>query len=602
MQIARKIWSLLSAEQRRAAGVLVVLMLFGMILETMGIGLIIPVLALMTKSEQAGRQIAIEPLVKLLGSPTHAQLLVITMLALVGIYFVKALYLAFLAWRQSRFVFALQVSLSRRLFDAYLHQPYTFHLQRNSAQLMRNVLRETSEFSFVAMIPGATIVAEGLVLIGIGCLLLVIEPIGAMVVLIIVGSAGYAFYKMTRMRVLRWGEARQHHEGMRTQHLQQGLGGVKEVKLLGREEQFLEQYATHDACVARVLERQLVMQALPRLWLELLAVIGLAGLVLVMLWLGRAEDTFIPTLGLFAAAAFRLMPSVSKVLASTQSLRFALPVVNTLQAELSLPNNVSQQQCEAGPVPFHRALRLDNVSYAYPDTSQNALSSVTFSIPCGAAVGFVGSSGAGKSTLIDVILGLLTPTQGAVLVDDGDIQLNVRGWQRQVGYVPQSIYLTDDSLRCNIAFGLPSEQIDDAAVWYAIRAAQLDTFVKELPKGLDTFVGERGVRISGGQRQRIGIARALYHDPAVLVLDEATSALDSVTEQGVVDAVRALRGTKTVLIIAHRSSAVEHCDMIVTLARGTVVEIHEKNAGCAKTLPSLDAGLDLVGAQKRRAG
>jgi len=601
MQIAKKIWSLLSTEQRRAAGVLVVLMLFGMILETMGIGLIIPVLAIMTKSEQAGRQIAIEPLMKLLGNPTHSQLLVVTMLALVGIYFVKALYLALLAWRQSRFVFALQVSLSRRLFDAYLHQPYTFHLQRNSAQLMRNVLRETSEFSHVAMIPGATIIAEGLVLIGIGCLLLVIEPIGAMVVLMIVGSAGYAFYKMTRMRVLRWGEARQLHEGLRTQHLQQGLGGVKEVKLLGREEQFLAQYASHDASVARVQERQLVMQALPRLWLELLAVIGLAGLVLVMLGLGRAVETFIPTLGLFAAAAFRLMPSVNKVLTSTQNLRFALPVVNTLQAELSLPNNVSQR-CEAGPMPFHRALRLDNVSYAYPDTSENALSNVTLAIPCGAAVGFVGSSGSGKSTLIDVILGLLAPTHGGVLVDDANIQPNLRGWQRQVGYVPQSIYLTDDSLRCNIAFGLPSEQIDDAAVWSAIRAAQLDTFVEELPKGLDTFVGERGVRISGGQRQRIGIARALYHDPAVLVLDEATSALDSVTEQGVVDAVRALRGTKTVLIIAHRGSAVEHCDMVVKLARGTVVEIHERTADLPQTLPSPDANRDLVAAQKRRAG
>lgn len=569
---ALSIFRLLAPTERRGALISLALMVFAMVMETLGVGIVIPAITLLTASDyhSIGAPVALQ-------SWTREQIVVAAIAGLVGLYSVKAVYLAFVAWYQARFVFSLQLSLSRRLFEGYLHQPYAFHLQRNSAQTIRNVVSETSQFSHVVTIPGMTLLSEGLVLIGVCGLLLVVEPVGALVVMATVGFAGYVFYRLTRMRLLRWGEARQHHEGMRLQHLQQGLGGVKETKLLGRESQFLGQYVTHDAAVARVAQRQLILQALPRLWLELLGVVGLSALILTLLKQGRPVDSLVPTLGLFAAAAFRLMPSVNKVLTSIQSLRYAQPVIRVLTNELASMKSV-QQEGGLDVIAFERALELENVCYTYPGATSAALKNISLTIPQGRAVGIIGGSGAGKTTLIDVILGLLTPDQGTVRVDGKDIQTNLRGWQNQIGYVPQNIYLIDDTLRSNIAFGIAPHQINDSAVWSALRAAQLEEFGKQLPDGLETFVGERGVRLSGGQRQRIGIARALYHDPGVLVLDEATNALDKVTEQGVMDAVRALHGKKTVLIVAHRDSTIEHCDIVVRLARGSVAEIsHAKS-------------------------
>jgi len=569
---AGKLWHLMSRAQRRSAIGLVGFMLVGSVLETLGVGLVVPVLVVMSQSNPVERFPQLAAVLGPFANSSQSELLTAVMVVLVVTYAVKAAYLVYVTWRQARFVFALQVSLSRRLFEEYLHQPYTFHLQRNSAQLMRNVVTETSQFSHVATIPGLTLLSDGLVLLGIGALLLAIEPLGALIVMATIGSAGFAYHRLTQARVLRWGEARQLHEGMRIQHLQQGLGGAKEVKLLGRELQFVEQYTVHDIGVARVQERQLTLQALPRIWLELLGVTGLAALVLTMLSQGRPIEALVPTLGMFAAAAFRLMPSMSKVLASIQSLRYAQPVIDTLKSELSQLNRERVAQ-PVSSFTFHKTLQIEGLSYSYPESNGMALRDIALEIRHGTSVGIVGGSGAGKSTLIDVVLGLLIPSSGAVRVDGRDIHSNLRGWQNEIGYVPQVIYLTDDTLRSNVAFGLAPHQIDEAAVWRALRAAQLEEFVSQLPAGADTIVGERGVRLSGGQRQRIGIARALYHDPAVLVLDEATSALDTETERGVMEAVRALQGEKTILIIAHRTSTVEHCDVIVRLAQGSIVAV-----------------------------
>jgi ABC-type multidrug transport system fused ATPase/permease subunit len=563
------VWWLLTHAQRRKAALLLGAMLVGTVLETAGIALITPVLGLMSQSGGGGRSARIEQWLLARTHLSQAQLLAAAMVALVGVYALKAVYLAALAWWQSRFIFGLQLSLSTRLFAIYLRQPYEFHLQRNSAQMIRNVVSETSQFSHLAVIPAVTLLAELLVVAGIAVLLLVIEPLGAACVGLTIGLAGYAFHRLTRMRLLRWGRAREYHEGLRIQHLQQGLGGVKDVKLLGREAQFLSNYVAQDAGVVRVQERQLTLQQLPRLWLELLAVVGLAGLVLTMLGRDRPLDALLPTLGLFAAAAFRLMPSVTKVLTAVQSLRFAEPVLATLCEEISLAETATEPG-DSVALPLRDCLTIESLRFVYPGTESAALEGIDLRIPAGTSVGVVGGSGAGKSTFIDLVLGLLTPQAGVISVDGTDIQSNLRGWQQQIGYVPQSIYLTDDSIRANVGFGLPPEQIDDSRVWQALRAAQLEEFVRGLPEGLDTLVGERGVRLSGGQRQRIGIARALYHDPGVLVLDEATSALDTVTERDVMRAVEALHGKKTVLIVAHRTSTVENCDMIVRLTRGRI--------------------------------
>lgn len=569
MTIYQKVWQLLTSKFRRKAIILLVLMLIGMLLETLGIGLVIPALALMTQSDLIARYPAVEPVLAFLGYPSHERLVIGGMLIFVGVYAIKAVFLAFLAWQQSSFVYGFQASLSQRIFAGYLRQPYTFHLQRNSAQLIRNVTGEVSILVTVAK-SVLMLLTEGFVLLGITILLLSVESLGAILVITVVALSGWVFYRFSRKHLKRWGEERQHHEGLRIQHLQQGLGGVKDVKILGREDEFLSQYEYHNNVSAHVGQRYNALQQFPRLWLELLAVMGLATLVLVMIARDNPLDTLLPTIGVFAAAAFRLMPSINRVLGAIQGLRYSAPVINTLYNEVQQFVSIPQSTINDFPS-LNRSLCLDQVCFKYPSVQNHSLQDVNIDIACGTSVGFVGGSGAGKSTLVDIILGLLTPTSGTVKVDGIDIQSNMRGWQDQFGYVPQSIYLTDDSLRRNIAFGLPSDQIDEDVIWRAIRAAQLESFVKDLPQGLDTIVGERGIRLSGGQRQRIGIARALYHDPAVLVLDEATSSLDSNTERGVMEAVYNLRGKKTVLIVAHRLSTVEHCDRLYRLESGKVI-------------------------------
>jgi ABC-type multidrug transport system fused ATPase/permease subunit len=571
MSTARKLWAVLNHSEQRRAVVLLGLSIVGMVMETLGVGLVIPALAVMTQHDLAARYPRVAPILHALGDPSQAQLVVAGMLVLVTVYAVKAIFLGALAWWQMRFVYGVQAELSERLFTSYLRQPYAFHLQRNSAQLIRNAVTETTLFSQTVLVSTLSVLAESLVAVGIIALMLAVEPVGTLTVIGVLGTAVWGFHRVSRGWISRWGSARQEHEGRRIQHLQQGLGGAKDVKLLGRESDFLAEFGRHNSGYARVGGRFGFLTQLPRLWLEFLAVSGLAALVMVMIWHGRSIDSLLPALGLFGVGAFRLMPSANRILSGVQNMRYGLPAVDVLHAELhSLPPTTAQS---AGvQLVFREALRMDNVSFAYAGADRAALRDVTLMVARGSCVGFIGTTGAGKSTLVDVMLGLLTPDAGSVTVDGRDISRNPRGWQDQIGYVPQSIFLTDDTLRRNIAFGVPESQIDDAAVRRVVRDAQLESMVSDLTDGVATVVGERGVRLSGGQRQRIGIARALYHDPAVLVLDEATSSLDTETEREVMDTVRALRGDKTLIIVAHRLSTVERCDRVFRLAQGRIVE------------------------------
>ena len=571
MSIYKKLNELLTPQERKQVPVLVLLIFMGMLLETLGIGLVIPALALMTQTNVFDTYPALQPLLSILGKPTHAQLVADAMFVLLGMYCIKTAFLIFMSWRQNKFTFATQASLSSRLFEGYLKQHWSFHLQRNSAQLIRNLTDEVRIFSNTALQSGMGLITEGLVLLGIVVLLIAIEPLGAPVVIGVLGLAAWGFQHSTRNYLLSLGASRQYHDGMRLQHLQQGLGGAKDVKILGRELDFLAQYNTHNEGSAHTSRMQKTLLDLPRLWLELLAVGGLALLVLVLLAQGTKPNALLPVLGLFAAAAFRIAPSANRILGAVQNLKYSAPVINTLYQEMQLLEKTVFPQ-RTSLLSFKKTLELEHVGYCYVNAEHHALTDVSLVIPRGTSVGFIGTSGAGKSTLVDVVLGLLTPAQGKVTIDGVDIQTNLRGWQDQIGYVPQSIFLTDDTLRRNVAFGLSDELIDDKAVLRAIKSAQLEAFVDGLSQGMETLVGERGVRLSGGQRQRIGIARALYHDPAVLVLDEATSALDMATEKGVMEAINALHGEKTLLIIAHRLSTVSNCDRIYKMEQGCIVK------------------------------
>lgn len=567
-----QIYNLLTSDKRKAAVRLFGLIIIGTALEVLGVGLILPVIAFLTNDNLPTSYPVLQPLINALGNPDHETQIQIIMIVLIVTYFIKNLYLAFLAVWQARFKFDLQVELAQRLFTIYINQPYTFHLQRNSAHLFRNVTSEVNEVIGRGVSPIMNLFAEIIILLSIIFLLILVEPVGAIIVFSVLLAAAWIFHKITYVRLKLWGEKRLYHDGLRVQHLNQGFNGIKDIKLFGRQAEFISQVYEHTSKAAQMTKFLSILQQLPRLWLEILAMVGLALLVLIMLAQENEISNIVPVMGLFAAAAFRLMPSVNRIITNVQLLHYGAPAIKNLSKDFQLPVPVlEEKESIYKNTKFKKEICLYNINYRYPETSNPSLESITLTIKKGETVGLIGPSGSGKSTITDIILGLLIPESGEVLVDGESIHNKLRSWQEQVGYVPQSIYLTDDSLRRNIAFGLPPKQIDDAAVSRAIHAAQLEEFVSSLPEGINTIVGERGVRLSGGQRQRIGIARALYHDPDILVLDEATSALDNETEKDVMQSVLTLHGKKTIIIVAHRLSTIENCDKVYLLELGKIV-------------------------------
>ena len=569
MNIFQKIVKIISPSQRRRSLYLMWLMLIGMILETAGIGVIMPALSLMTENNDIAAMPELKPILSYLNNPQEGELLAIFMVFLIVFFIIKTVFLIYLSFSHNTFVFNLQESISKKLFSVYLHQSYTFHLQRNSSELVRNVIGEVQQLTGVFS-AGLTFITELLVLLGITLLLFAIEPIGATIVIVVLSLSGFIFDRYTKKYIKQWGEDRQYHEGLRMKHLHQGLHSVKDIKLLGREGYFVKQYNTHNAGAAIMGRNQSVFQSLPKLWLELLAIIGLSSLVLSMLSQGKQIDVIIPILGVFGVAAFRLMPSINRLISTGQVVRYFMPVVNTIFNELALFDHKNKNDTD--DVFFKKNICIDSGVFQYQDSDVEVINNVSLCIKKGTTVGFIGGSGSGKSTIIDIILGFLPLMKGCVQVDGVNINVNIKSWQRKIGYIPQDIYLIDDTLKKNIAFGIDDNLIDDSAILNAINLAKLEDFIDNLSDGLETIIGEDGVRLSGGQRQRIGIARALYHNPQVLILDEATSALDVNTETEVMQAINKLHGDKTIIIIAHRLSTVSQCDYVYKIEHGRVIK------------------------------
>jgi len=564
--IFQQVWRILSRQERRGLGWIFVLMIVGSVLETLSLGLVVPVVGLLTRPNYIQNFPRIN---ELLGYPTEHQFVIGMMFALVVVYIAKSFFLIWSAWVQRGYSASVTTRIGRQLFRSYLYQPYAFHLQRNSAVLIRN--SQNSGLVMTGIIdPILVISSDILVTAGLFVLLIKLEPIGSIATISIFGLTSWIFRKFTNSRIKTWGEIQNFHKRMLLQHLQQGFGGVKDVKILGTEEYFASQYGENLLKNSEVVRRFSIAQTLPRFGLEILTIIGLAVLVSTMVLLDSELPEILPVLGLFGAAAFRLLPAVNRLISNFQIINVSRPQVNEVFEDLDLPDQLNHKNSDRSTLTS--AISIVDISFSYAESLKNVVSGVSVKIGRGEAVGLIGSSGSGKSTLVDILLGLLEPNSGKVLVDGSDIHDDLRGWQDQIGYVPQSIFLTDDTLRRNVAFGLPKDKIDDDAVRSAIRSAQLEEFVASLPDGMETVVGERGVRLSGGQRQRIGIARALYNNPDVLVLDEATSSLDTETEHGVMQAVQALQGDKTVIIVAHRLSTVEYCDRLYRLENAQIVD------------------------------
>jgi len=593
VKLIRQLWYILTPRERVEGAILLCGMALGALFEAVSIGLVIPFIAVLKDPGLVLEAPIAQPLLSVLNI-REPQVLVITLgLGLVGAFVIKSGYLVLLYRWLFRYVFAKQVRLAHQLLTGYLRAPYTFHLQRNSAELIRVTTETIQRFTTGFLVGLLTVLGELLVVVALTTLLLIISPLATFGAVLILGVPTALIYRSMQRRLAVSGRLVEQSMASMIQWTEQAISGIKETLVMNRASFFIDHQDHHAQNFADSMRSLMLLSNVPRLLMDTLAVSAMVAIALVIIGQGHDMQSLLPALGMFAVAAIRLMPSASRIASGLAGLRFHYAATEVLYQALRETQDDAAGQTRAAPArrasatfPFERSLVLEHLSYRYPSMPQHTIEDVSLVIPRGHWVGLIGPTGAGKTTLVDLMLGLFVPTSGRILVDGRDLQDDVAGWQRNIGYVPQDVYLTDDTVRRNVAFGLPDPEIDDAQVWKALRAAQIDNLVYSLPGGLDAMVGERGERLSGGERQRLGIARALYRDPQVLVVDEGTANLDNATEAAIVQTLARLKGERTIIVIAHRLGMVKNCDCVYLLKQGQVWK-----SGALSDLVSTDPAL-----------
>jgi ABC-type multidrug transport system fused ATPase/permease subunit len=570
-----RVWGLLSRRERYQAVLLLFLIVVMGFTQMAGVSSVMPFISLAANPAAIETNSFLRRIYTLLGFGDVQQYLlflgVVTLSALVVSIAIKALT----AYTLTRFIEMRSYSLSRKLMASYLHQPYDWFLNRHSADLGKTVLSESEYVIIGALQPALYLISEGVVVVTLFALLIVVDPTLAVSATVVFAGSYAVIYLVLRNYLERIGAERLSANRERFESVQETFGSIKDVKVSGLEGALLKRFDHPARRFALARAAEVVAHQMPRFAIEALAFSCLLVVVFYLLAKPGGLQHALPVLAAYAFAAYRLMPALQNFYAMLVALRFSGPALEALNRELIAlaPEVDGLPEERSHPLRLRTCLKLERLTYAYPGSERPAIDGLSLEILANTTVGLVGKTGSGKTTAVDIILGLLRPQQGCLRVDGATItKNNLRAWQASIGYVPQHIYLADVSITSNIALGVPPEHVDHQAVERAAGIANIHEFVtQELPRGYETTVGERGVRLSGGQRQRIGIARALYHDPDLLVLDEATSALDSLTEQAVMEALHNLGRRKTVIIIAHRLSTVRDCDKIVLLANGKIV-------------------------------
>ena len=588
MKLIRQFWYILTPRERLEGAFLLFAMVVGALLETVSIGLILPFIAVLREPGLLAKARHLGPLLSNSTVTEPRALFFILGPALVALFAIKTGYLILLYGWLFRYTMKKQVGLAHQMLAGYLNAPYTFHLQRNSSELIKVTTRSVEDFTYGCMMNLLIVLGELLVLVALTGLLMIAEPLATLGAVIVLALPTALVYRLTHRRLADAGRTGEESFGLMVRWAEQSVSSVKEIMITGRRSFFLDQHGYHVQRFADSARLLSVYGALPRLLIDTLAVSAMVAIAAILLARGQDLQSTLLLLGMFALAAVRLIPSMSRMSSSLASVRYRYASTEVIYRELfalrhrpePLPASAQEQ---AAPIPFQRALAIEHVSYWYPELRQPAIDDVSLEIPKGHWVAFIGPSGAGKSTLADLVLGLLAPASGRILVDGSNLQDNLASWQQNIGYVPQTVYLIDDSVRRNVAFGVPEQEIDDERVWRALRAAQVEKLVRSLPDGLYATVGQRGNRLSGGERQRLAIARALYRDPAVLVVDEGTANLDNEIEAAIEQTLAGLRGQKTIIVIAHRLPLVKNCDRIYLLRRGKL-----ENSGAFSDLLSTD--------------
>jgi ATP-binding cassette, subfamily B, bacterial PglK len=572
----RKLIYILPKGDTYKIAILFLLMMVAAGLEVVGIGMIPAFVAIVANPEGILGTAWLQPIFEFLSITSPRDLLIWGAFALVGIFIIKGGYIITYAYFEARFIFNRRYQISHRMMSSYMQAPYTFHLQRNTAELLRNITGEVNVVINVVVTNILSMAKEGIMAASILVFLFTVEPLITLMIILLslMGSGSFILMIRKKLKIYGLDELNRRQEMIKA--VNQGLGGIKDARVLNREKEFIEKFRIQALKSTRLMALLRFIKQIPKPIVETTAIVGMLLISVILVWQGRSMEMIIPILTLFAMATVRLMPSIQTLSSMYTNLRYNLvsldPIYNDLKELEEYSTQLIEDRKSKKRVKLNYQIDIENLSYRYPGSDEQAMNNVSLTIPKGSAVAFVGPSGAGKTTMVDLLLGLLEPEEGAIKVDGVDIQGNLSAWQRNIGYIPQSIYLADETLRSNIAFGLPENEIDDDKVMEAVKLAQLHEMVNRLPDGLDTYVGEQGTRISGGQRQRVGIARALYHNPEVLVMDEATSALDNITEKHITEAIDALKGDRTIIMIAHRLTTVKNCDTLYFMKEGKIVQ------------------------------
>lgn len=568
----KKINYVLDRRQKINLLFLLLIIFVGAFVELLGVSAILPVVNVATSPETIEQTWYLSWLKQILGLQDAGQMLIVLSVILIIIYILKNVYVTMMYNMQYSFIFGNQKKLAVKLMDCYMHQDYLFHVSKNVAELQRNVTSDVNGF-FTVVLNFLQFLAEISVCIVLVLYLLMQDFVTTMAVAILLFVFVGLFAGLFKKILGEKGRKNREVNVQVTKWILQSFSGIKEIKVINAEDFFIYNYNKYYSQFATLQRQQSMLTFVPRPVMETVCICGLLIAVILKLTIDSSDiASFIPTLSVFAIAAFRMLPSFNRITGYLGGIMFSKPSIDAIYQDLKeveqLQRHRESIEKNEENMPLTKLIQMNQVSFKYPESDKWILKNADIEIKKNSSVAFVGASGAGKTTAADLILGLLEPTEGRILVDGTDIRTNMAAWHEKIGYIPQTIYLMDDTIRANIAFGIDEADINEAGIYNAIKEAQLDEFIAQLPDGIETEIGDRGVKLSGGQRQRIGIARALYRNPEVLVLDEATSALDNDTEKEVMEAIDSLHGTRTLIVIAHRLSTIQNCDEIYEVGNG----------------------------------
>lgn len=573
MNIIKKLSYIFDKKQKLQIIWLFIVITIGSALELLGVSVILPVIdAIMAPNEILENESYLF-IYNLFHMTSVKQLILFMLISMIVIYVIKNAFLIYMYLMQYKFIFKNQRILADKMMRCYLSQPYLFHVSKNSAELLRNINEDTGNF-FGALQAVIKLMTELMVCIVLGIYLFIQDRTITISILFLMGIMLFGFMKIYKRYLFKVGERNRYYQMSLNKWVQQAFGGIKEAKVLNKEDFFYEKYDEAYRGHAQSEYKYHTLLSVPKPIIEALCVCGLLGAIAIKFFFRGADISyFVPIISVFAVAAFRLLPSFNRITEYLGNIMYQKSAIDSVYHDLKEIEELNKQksdqkECTGQELNFDKNIILKDISFSYPNSGKKVLQQINLTIDRNTSIAFVGPSGAGKTTLADIVLGILKPESGDILIDGVSIYSNIDAWHHLIGYIPQTIYLMDDTIRHNIAFGIDEKEIDEKRLYKAVEQAQLKELIDSLENGLETEIGERGVRLSGGQRQRIGIARALYRDPHIMILDEATSALDNDTEKAVMEAIEALHGKMTLIIIAHRLSTIKNCDHVYEIKDG----------------------------------